>query len=85
VGVVHVISFAPLNVSYLKKTPQEVFPFWMVIEGVSIHEVKMERLLKHQGVNVTYWYHSQWRDVGSRVESFDEKEMEITVLQIKNK
>jgi hypothetical protein len=46
----------------------------MAIEGVSIHEVKMEKPLENQEVNVTCWYHSRWRDVRSRAESFDEEE-----------
>ncbi len=58
VGVTHVISFAPLSVGYVERTPQGVLPFQMAIEGVSIHEIKMERPLENQEVNATYWYHS---------------------------
>jgi hypothetical protein len=73
VGVVHVISFAPLSVGYIQRTPQELLPFQMAIEGASIHEIKTERLLENQEVNVTYWYHSQWKDVGSRAKSFNQE------------
>jgi hypothetical protein len=45
----------------------------MVVVGTSIPVVKMEEPLKDQEVNVAYWYHSQWRDTKSRVESFDKK------------
>jgi hypothetical protein len=50
-----------------------LFPFWIATEGASIHEVKTERPLENQEVNVTYWYHSQWKDVGSRAESFNKE------------
>ncbi len=72
--MVHVISVAPLSVGYLERTPQELLPFQMAVEGISIHEVKRERLLENQEVNVTYWYHSRWKDTKSRVESFNEEE-----------
>jgi hypothetical protein len=39
----------------------------------SIPIVKMGKLLEDQEVNAAYWYHSWWRDIGSRVKSFDKE------------
>jgi hypothetical protein len=35
-----------LNVNYLEKTTKEVLPSWMIIMGISINVVKMERPLE---------------------------------------
>jgi hypothetical protein len=47
-----------LNVSYLDKIAEEGQPSWTIIVGASMHVVKMERPLKDEEVNATYWYHS---------------------------
>ncbi len=62
-----------LNVNYLERTTKEVLPSRTIIMGISILVVKMERPLEDQEVNATYWYHSQWRDIGSRVKSSKKK------------
>jgi hypothetical protein len=62
-----------LNVYYLQRIAEEVVSSWMVVMGVSMPIVKMERLLDDHEVNSTYYYHSWWRDTRLKVESFDEK------------
>jgi len=45
-----------LSASYMERTTKEVLPSWILAMGASILNVKMERPLEDQEVNVTYWY-----------------------------
>jgi hypothetical protein len=62
-----------LSVDYLKRIIEEMLPSRMVAMGISIFVVKMEKPIKDHEVNVTYWYHSRWKDIGLRVKIFDKE------------
>jgi hypothetical protein len=42
---------------------------WTIAVNVSILAIKMERPLKDQKENISYWYCSQWRDIGSKAKN----------------
>jgi hypothetical protein len=48
--------------------------------GASILNVKMERPLEDQEVNVTYWYLSWWRDIKLRWKTLTNKKLEIIII-----
>jgi hypothetical protein len=49
-----------LSVDYLKTITEEMLPSRMVIMGTSTSDVKMEKPIEDQEVNLyfAYWYHS---------------------------
>lgn len=47
-----------LNACYLEMITKEMLPSRMVIMGLSISNVKMEKPMEDQEVNFAYWYHS---------------------------
>jgi len=69
-----------LNASYMERTTKEVLPSWILAMGASILNVKMERPLEDQEVNVTYWYLSWWRDIKLRWKTLTNKKLEIIII-----
>ncbi len=69
-----------LSASYMERITKEVLPSWILAMGASILNVKMERPLEDQEVNVAYWYHSWWRDIKLRWKTLTNKKLEIIII-----
>jgi hypothetical protein len=59
-----------LSACYMERTTKDVLPSRIIVVGASKLDIKMERPMGDQEVNAAYWYHSQWRDIRLRVESY---------------